>query len=447
MRLQWPDPGDAALFVDLYEVTMAASYHARGMNGRATFELFARSLPAGRAFMLVAGLEHALAYLEGFGFTPEGIEYLRSLELFGDDFLAFLGSLRFTGDVRALPEGEVAFAGEPILQVTAPLIEAQIVETFVINAYMHATAAATKAARILEAARGRPVVDFSARRCHGADAALHVARSAWLAGCAGTSNILAGRAYGIPVYGTMAHSYVMSFPSEEEAFRAYAQDFPTSCVLLIDTYDTIEGARLAARTGLWLRERGHELRGVRLDSGDLSELAPRVRAILDESGLRETDIFASGDLDEYRIRDLVGAGVPVSAFGVGTQLGVVGDAPSLGLVYKLVDDEQGAKAKLSTGKSTRPGAKQVWRRDQGGTMTDDLIGLAGEDQPGRPLLQDVVRGGRAAPLPSLDEIRARADRAIRSLPPALREVMDPGAEPEPYRVEISVRLAALEVSR
>jgi nicotinate phosphoribosyltransferase len=427
---------DAALLIDLYELTMAASYHARGLNDIATFELSARHLRPGRTFLMCAGLETAIGYLESVCFDDDAVGYMRGLGLFGEDFLSYLREIRFTGDVHAIPEGEVVFAGEPLLRVTAPRIEAQIAETFVLNAYGHATATASKAARVVLAADGRPVVDFSARRNAGADASVQAARSSWIAGWAGTSNIAAGKQLGIPVYGTMAHSYVLSFADEAAAFEAYAQDFPTSCVLLIDTFDVEQGARHAAG----IAARGHDVRAVRIDSGDLGELARAVRAILDDAGLQRTGIFLSGDLDEYRIRDLLAAGTPASAFGVGTELATPADAPSLGLIYKLVDDAQGAKAKLSTGKSTVPAVKQVWRRVGDG----DVIGLEGEELDGRPLLAPVMRDGRrVGPPGSIAEARNRAAAEVRTLPARLREIRDPGDEPEPYPVELSPGLRRL----
>jgi nicotinate phosphoribosyltransferase len=427
---------DASLLVDLYELTMAASYHARGLDTRATFELSVRSLRPGRTFLVCAGLESALAWLEQLRFDDDAVAYLRSLELFTDDFLAYLGKLRFTGDVHAVPEGQVVFAGEPLLRITGPRIQAQLAETFVLNAYGHATATASKAARILLAAGGRPVVDFSARRNQGSDAALTAARSSWIAGWAGTSNVLAGKRFGIPVYGTMAHSYVLSFRDELDAFLAYAQDFPQSCLLLIDTYDVEAGARRAVEVA----EAGHHVRAVRIDSGDLAALAVRVRTILDAAGLHETGIFLSGDLDEYGIRDLLAAGAPATAFGVGTELAAPSDAPALGAIYKLVDDEQGAKAKLSTGKSTAPGVKQVRRVDG----DRDVVALDGEAAPGRPLLEPVMQDGRRLEPPeSLDAARERAARAVAALPSRLREIRDPGDEPEPYPIEQSAGLHAL----
>lgn len=433
-------PEAVGLLVDLYELTMAQCYFREGKNERATFDLFVRALPPQRAFLLNAGLESVLDYLEGLRFGPEALDYLRSLGLFDEDFLDYLRRFRFTGDVRALPEGEVFFPPEPVLQVTAPRIEAQIVETFLLNQVNFQVMVASKAARVVLAARGRPVVDFSPRRDHGTDAALKAARSSYLAGCAGTSNVLAGMLYGIPVYGTMAHSYVMSFDSELEAFRAYARHFPDQCVLLIDTYDTLQGARLAAQVADELRQAGHRLRAVRIDSGDLLELSRQVRRILDEAGHAEVQILASGDLNEYRIADLLDHGAPIDAFGVGTEMGTSYDAPALGGVYKLVEDASGYRIKRSTGKVTLPGRKQVWRVCRDGVFCEDVITLADEPGPpgGEPLLVEVMAGGVRSVRESLAEARARAQRRLQALPPELRDLRDGG-----YPVRLGPQLEAL----
>ncbi len=438
--LEMAGQGALGLLVDLYELTMAQAYFREGKNEPATFDLFVRALPPRRAFLLNAGLESVLDYLEGLRFGPEAIDYLRSLRLFDEEFLDYLGRFRFTGDVRALPEGEVFFPPEPVLQVTAPRIEAQIVETFLLNQVNFQVMVASKAARVVLAAAGRPVVDFSPRRDHGVDAALKAARSSYLAGCVGTSNVLAGMLYGIPVYGTMAHSYVMSFDSELEAFRAYARHFPDKCVLLIDTYDTLQGARLAAQVADELRQAGHQLRGVRIDSGDLLELSRQVRRILDEAGHPEVQILASGDLNEDRIAELVASGAPIDAFGVGTEMGTSYDAPALGGVYKLVEDQSGYRIKRSTGKVTLPGRKQVWRIYRDGVLHEDVIALADEPGPpgAEPLLVDVMVGGVRSVRETLDEIRQRAARRLRSLPQHLQSL-----EGGSFSVRLSPRLEAL----
>ncbi|MDR7421890.1 MAG: nicotinate phosphoribosyltransferase [Armatimonadota bacterium] len=435
-------PENLALLVDLYELAMADSYLRGGMNDRATFALFVRSLPPNRAFLVSAGLETALAGLEDLRFTDATIAYLAGLGLFSDAFLAYLRAFRFTGDVRAIPEGEVFFPPEPLLEVSGPRIEAQIVETFLLNTLNYQVMVASKAARAVLAARGRGVVDFSPRRDHGADAALKAARAAYLAGCTGTSNVLAGLHYGIPVVGTMAHSYVMSFSDELEAFRAFARDFPTNAVLLIDTYDTLQGARHAATVGREMAARGARLRGVRIDSGDLAAHSRAVRAILDEAGLRDARIVLSGDLNEHRIAALLAQGAAVDAFGVGTELGTSADAPSIGGVYKLVEDEKGYRVKLSTGKATLPGRKQVWRQlDAEGQPVGDLLALADEPGPpeAAPLLVEVMRHGRRTWAEPLGESRRRCTERLANLPEELRQLDDGMA----YHVALSPALQAL----
>ena len=438
--MSWVDEANAALLTDLYELTMAASYHSHGMDDRATFDLFVRELPSRRNFMISCGLEQALDYIANLRFEPDSIEYLRSLDLFSERFLAYLSEFSFTGDVWAIPEGEAVFEREPFLRVTAPLIEAQLLETFLINCITFQTMVASKAARVAIAARDQSFVDFSLRRDHAADAALKAARAAFVGGASGTSNVLAGKIYGLPVSGTMAHSYVMAFEDEEAAFRAYMRDFPESAVLLIDTFDIEEGARRAARVANELREDGMKLRGVRIDSGELAPLARSVRKILDEAGLERTEIILSGDLDEYRVKDLLDDDVPVDSFGVGTQLGTSADAPTLGGVYKLVADSRGPKIKLSAGKATLPGCKQVYRVETGGHYERDVIALESELVEGRALLQKVMSGGRkTAPSPSLPEIQKRCRASIASLPEALRSL----ESQEDYKVEISEELQGL----
>jgi nicotinate phosphoribosyltransferase len=411
------------LLLDLYELTMAQSYFRERRNERATFELFVRSMPPRRSFLVSAGLDTVLAYLEGMRFTEEALAYLRRLQLFDEEFLDYLRAFRFGGDVRAIPEGEIFFPQEPLLEVTGSRIEAQIVETFLLNQVNLQSMIASKAARVVIAAAGRPVIDFSPRRDHGADAAMKVARSSYIAGCAGTSNVLAGMAYGIPVYGTMAHSYVMSFDDELEAFRAYARHFPENCVLLIDTYDTLQGARHAARVAGEMRDAGHALVGVRLDSGDLIAQSFDVRRILDDAGAPGVQILASGDLNEDRIAAIVAADAPIDAFGVGTEMGVSIDAPALGGVYKLVEDASGYRIKTSAGKVTLPGRKQVWRTD-GPDGIRDVIALEGEPPPpgARPLLSPAMRQGRRTLRETLAQARDRCEARIAALSPRLRDL-------------------------
>jgi nicotinate phosphoribosyltransferase len=415
----YESPGASpGLVTDLYELTMAAAYQAAGIEHEATFELSIRRLPPERRFLVAAGLEDALAGLEQLRFSSDDLSYLAGLDMLPVRFLDCLAELRFTGDVWAVPEGEVVFAGEPLVRVTAPVIEAQLVETLLLNRIASQTMLASKAARVAIACGDRRFVDFSARRDHGVDAAMAAARSSWIAGAAGTSLVAAGRQWGIPVSGTMAHSFVMAFDDERDAFRAYARCFPQGVVLLIDTYDTVEGARRAVEVAHDLAGEGITLMGVRLDSGDLLTLSREVRAVLDGAGLHDVDIMASGDLDENRIHDLRSAGADIDAFGVGTQLGTSADAPSLGAVYKLVEDADGPKMKLATGKVTLPGRKQVWRLGE-----RDVVGLHDEPVDGRPLLAEAMRGGRrTAPPEQLDSIRDRCTDALAALPPHLRSL-------------------------
>lgn len=414
-----------ALLVDLYELTMAASYHAQGMNGPASFELFFRDLPPVRNYLVACGLDEALDYLSSLWFTPRDLAYLASLEIFDAAFLAYLEDVRFTGDVWAIPEGEVVFGNEPVLQVTAPLIEAQIVETFLLNCINFSTAVASKAARVATACGTRSFVDFSPRRDHGPDAALLAARASYIGGAAATSLVLGGRRYGIPQSGTMAHSYVLAFPDEATAFRTFARQFPGKAILLVDTYDTLTGTATAAAVAHELAAEGVAVRGVRLDSGDLATLAVQVRSILDAAGLSALEILASGDLDEYRIEALLAAGAPIDGFGVGTQLGTSGDAPALAGVYKLVEDATGPKHKTSTGKATLPGLKQVYRFETSGTSDRDLLAPASAPPPpgGRALLAlRMEKGRRVRPADPLDVPRARRAAAVAALPERLRSL-------------------------
>jgi nicotinate phosphoribosyltransferase len=416
---------------------MLQAYWRRGMNEPATFELFVRHLPPNRRFLIACGLEHALSYLESLRFTAAAIERLRELGRFDDEFLRWLGELGFDGDVWAMREGEVFFAGEPLLRVTAPLPTAQFVETFLLNAVLYPSGVASKAARVVIAAEGRNVVDFSARRDHGVDAAVSAARAAWIAGFQGTSNVLAGTTHPIPVFGTMAHSFVMSFDWEIDAFRAYAEEFPDATVLLVDTYKVEEGLRNAIEVGREMAGRGQTLRGVRLDSGDLISQARMARAMLDEAGLRETTIFVSGDLNEWRVAEIVTSGAPVDGFGVGTELGVVADAPALPGVYKIVEYAGRARAKHSAEKATLGGRKQVWRRRPG----DDVLALDGAPIEGaRPLLARVMDAGRVVGERSVGEARERCAVGLAELPVELRSLSecpaDSGPKPE---VDASLR--------
>lgn len=429
----------SGLLVDLYQLTMGESYLAEGLSEReATFSLYFRSLPAGWGYLLAAGLEDALRYLEELRFSDDDLAYLEGAALFSTAFLERLRSFRFSGSVRAVSEGTAVFPGEPLLEVTAPILEAQIAETMVLNELHLQTLVASKAARSVAAAGGRTLVDFSLRRTHGGEAGLKVARASYLAGFDATSNVLAGRRYGIPLAGTMAHSYVQSFEDELEAFRAFARAYPDEAILLVDTYDTLEGARLAVAVARELEEKGHRLRGVRLDSGDLVELSRRVRDLLDRAGFADATIFASGGLDEAEITRLVEAGAAIDGFGVGTKMGVSADAPFLDLVYKLVETDGRPVLKLSPGKATLPGRKQVWRIRRDGLAVHDVLGLADSGGDGEPLLREVMRDGRATWSEPLVESRERARRERESLPDGVRALAA-----SPYEVLVGADVDAL----
>ena len=422
-----------ALSTDLYELTMAAGYHAAGERASASFELFVRELPATRGYLVAAGLEQAISYLETWRCTPDEVAYLRTVPAlrgaeptFFDDYLR---NLRFTGDVWAMPEGTPVFAGEPLVRVTAPLPEAQLVETALLATILFQTTVASKAARVREAAGERGVIEFGGRRAHGLEAARDAARAACLAGCQATSNVDAGYRYGVPVSGTMAHSWVMAHPDELTAFFRYAAVYGPRSVLLIDTYDPIAAARLIVGAGL-------RPAAVRLDSGDLADLSRAVRGVLDAGGLADTEILVSGDLDEHTVAALVSSGAPIDAFGVGTALSTSSDAPSLSGVYKLVEIERAGAMrplmKLSPGKRTDPGAKQVWRVYGPKGPVRDVVGLAAEVGPvdGVPLLTCVVKGGvRQQPLRAIHEIRDACQTAVAALPEEVRRHRDAAVYP------------------
>lgn len=434
----FPDDHHLGLLTDLYELTMAAGYHVHGLGDqRATFELWVRRLPACRNYLVAAGLEQVVHYLQHLSFSPEQIDYLRQHAVFDHvpaSWFDLLAGLRFEGDLWAVPEGTAVFAGEPLLRVTAPLLIAQIIETYLLTTLTVQTLIASKAARVVTAARGRSVIDFGSRRAHGPQAGLLAARAAYIGGCAGTSNVEAARLLGIPAVGTQAHAWIMAFGDEIEAFRRFAQVFPNHATLLIDTYDTIQGIRHALASGA-------ALQAVRLDSGDLLALSKEVRGILDAAGRHDVHIVASGDLNEYRMRDLLAAGAPIDVFGVGTELVTSRDEPSLSTVYKLVEQEtaQGVigRLKRSEGKATYPYAKQVYRQIVDGTMVGDLVVREGERAPGEPLLVPVLAGGRPVkPLPALEENRARWAEQSRRLPKELLAL----ELAVPYPVQVSTEL-------
>lgn len=425
-------PRQSALLTDLYELTMAAAYFENDLRPQATFELFVRKLPANRGYLVAAGLEQALDYLETLHFTEEEVDFLRRHPVFanvGDGFFSYLKSLRFTGEVWAVPEGTPVFSEEPLLRVRGPIIEAQIVETFLISTLAFQTLVATKAARVVEAAQGRSVVEFGTRRAHGPEAGVLAARAAFIGGCIGTSNVEAGRRFGLPTYGTVAHSFVMAYEDEAESFRQFQQVFPEHAILLVDTYDTLAAIDKIVQAGM-------RPQGVRLDSGDLVELSKAVRRRLDAGGLKETKIFASGDLNEYAIRDALARGAQLDFFGVGTELATSKDAPALGGVYKLVEvipeAEPRYRAKLSEDKVSYPGRKQVFRfRDPQGFYDHDVIAREEESYPeGEALLGCVLREGRrTAASPPLKEIQERARENLRWLPERYKQFENPDDYP------------------
>lgn len=431
------------LFTDLYEFTMGESYLREGMVGEACFSLFIRAYPTDRAYFVSAGLEHLIDLVTGLHFREESIEYLASLGKFSPAFLDYLRNFRFTGTIRAIPEGRIFFADEPVVEVTAPLIEGQLLETLVINTIQLETMIASKAARCVHAAAGKPLVDFSFRRTQGVEAGLKVARASYLAGFLGTSNVLAGKLYGIPVYGTMAHSYVTSFESELESFATFARTFPDNSVLLIDTYDTLCGAWKAVEIARAMEARGQRLQGVRLDSGDLVELSRSVRDILRRGGFPDVRIMASGSLDEYRLAALEDAGAEIDIYAVGTRLGVSADAPYLDLAYKLVQYGTRPILKLSSGKKSWVGKKQVYRFfDPYGFMREDVLCLVGEDlEGGEPILEVVVENGKRVRKPeSLDAVRERFQGDWATLPEPLRSIRPRAA----YPVRVSDALRELD---
>jgi len=451
------------LTTDLYELTMAAAYFENRLHHRAIFELFIRKLPERRSYLIAAGLEVALDYLSTLRFTSDQIDYLRehpSFKKVSREFFDYLGEFRFTGDVWAMPEGTAAFGMEPLLRITAPIIEAQVVETFLLSTINFQTMIASKAARVVTAARGRGVIEFGTRRAHGTEAGLLAARAAYIGGCVGTSNVEAGHLFGIPTFGTLAHSFVMFFEDEDESFRAFLKVFPETATVLVDTYDTIAAVKRLAR------DFGPAIPAVRLDSGDLCELSKQVRQILDEAGMTATTVFASGDLNEYRIAEMISRGAKIDSFGVGTELATSFDAPALSGVYKLAGLEENGhvsmRIKLSHDKATYPGPKQVWRlTDESDRYNRDIITLADElnSRTGswHPLLRKVMTEGRMveglsprdqAPNPSLEstrqarfarlnDARDRAQSQLRHLPDELL-ALDSKA---PYRVEFSDRLS------
>lgn len=430
------------LLTDLYQLTMAAAYYHADIQKKATFSLFVRD-SENRNFLVAAGLETVIDTLASFRFSEDDIAYLEDIQLFSKDFLEYLQNMTFTGDLFAIPEGSVFFADEPILEMTAPIIEAQILETILINTMGSQSLFASKGARCVHSARGRPLIDFSLRRTQGMDAGMSVSRSTFIAGFAGTSNLLAGKRYGIPVSGTMAHSYISAFEHELDAFRNYAALYPENSVFLIDTHDTIQGAKLAAKVGLEMKGQGLSLKGVRLDSGDMKTLSIDVRQILNTAGLEDVKIYASGGFDEYKIDALLSAGAQIDAFGVGTKIGTSADAPYLDMVYKLVQLDQKPVRKLSPGKVTLAGYKQVFRKyDAQGNMMEDIIGLRNETIEGAvPQLVPVMHKGEVMHShPSLEKIRSYFKSSFDTLPASYKSIR----EQKKYPVGLSDELLSIQ---
>ena len=428
---------NSALLLDLYELTMAQGYwKAKKGSLQATFDLFVRRLPGNRGYLINAGLEDILDYIDNLRFSSQDITYLKKQDLFTDDFLDYLAQFKFSGSIWAMPEGEIFFANEPVIRVTANIIEAQILESFLLNTINLQSMIASKASRVVLAARDRKVFDFALRRTHGQDAALKVARSSYLAGFEGTSNVLAGKIYEIPIAGTMAHSYVMCFKKELNSFLSYAQSFPHKTTLLVDTYNTKRGMENAIKVGLMLKKQGYRLSGVRLDSGDLVFQSKMARKMLDDAGFREVEVFASGNLDEYKICELQKKGASIDNFGVGTKMGVSEDAPSLDVIYKIsevMDHERNflPTMKLSQAKTTLPGRKQVCRLfDSRGEFLKDILGLEGEKIEGQPLLREVVREGKIIyTKPTLNQIRDFTRKNLSALGGKYKRLIQPAVYP------------------
>jgi nicotinate phosphoribosyltransferase len=435
------NPGASALLTDLYQLTMLQAYFDQGMEDTAVFEFFSRKLPPTRGFLMAAGLEQVLDCLEHLRFTPRELEWLAHSGRFSRDFIGYLERLRFTGDVHAMPEGTIFFPTEPIIRVTAPIPQAQLVETRLINLLHFQTLIASKAARAVLVTRGKGLIDFGLRRAHGAEAGLLAARASYLAGFTGSATVLAGFLYGVPVYGTMAHAFVQAHDDEAEAFEHFADAQPDNVVLLIDTYDTEAAAERVVALAPRLRQKGIRIKGVRLDSGDLADLSHKVRRILNAGGLAEVRILASGNLDEEAVRTLVESGAPIDDFAIGTRLDTSVDVPYLDCAYKLQEYAGRARRKRSAGKATWPGRKQVYRQlGSDGCMAGDILTIEDDPQPGEPLLQLVMRAGqRLHPSPPLSEVRQYAAAELAHLPDHLRQLV---AEP-PYAVSITPALHEL----
>jgi nicotinate phosphoribosyltransferase len=437
---------DMGLFTDFYELTMCASYFDNKNFNPATFELFIRRLPENRSYILFTGLEQVLLYLQKVKFTEQQITYLKQ-QGFKLQFLEYLRNFKFTGDVWAVPEGTIAFPNEPLIRITAPIIEAQLVETFILNTVNLQTTISTKASRVVHAAKGKSVIEFGLRRAHGIDAGINVARNSYIAGCKGTSNVLAGKIYGIPVFGTMAHSFIMSYQKELDAFRAFVKSFPDKPTLLIDTYNEMAGLEKAIIVAKELEAKGFQLGGVRLDSGDLAETSKKIRKILDDNNLGYVKIFVSGNLDENRIVELFSKNAKIDSFGVGTKMGTSSDRPYIDIIYKLCETMTAPNVyapimKLSFDKLTLPGRKQVYRyKSSDGKYMRDVIALDSEKMfNAEPLLVKVMSEGKMTyTLPSLNQIKDYASENLAMLPEKYKGLTDA----ETYLVELSQKLQEL----
>ncbi|ADY73063.1 nicotinate phosphoribosyltransferase [Desulfurobacterium thermolithotrophum DSM 11699] len=423
------------LFTDLYQLTMMCAYLDNNKREWAAFELFVRELPEKRNYLVYAGLQEIVDLIESLRFSKEDIDYLYSLKLFPDWFLDFLKEYRFSGLLYSMKEGTLFFQHEPVLRVEAPIYEAQLLETAIMNQIHASSLIATKAARVFSVSKGKLLADFSLRRTHGIDAGLKVARNSYIAGFNSTSNVLAGKIYKIPVVGTVAHSFITCFDSEEEAFRAYAKTFPHNTVLLVDTYDTIEGVKKAIKVAKELESKGYKLKGIRLDSGDIVELSRISRRLLDEAGLNHVKIIVSGGLDEYKIDEILKEGAIVDGFGVGTRVGTSADVPYIDFVYKLVEFDKKPVMKTSKGKKMYPGRKQVFRQKNG-----DVVGSFDEKLPGEPLLEKIIENGNLVKeLPSLNEIRDYFIYQFNKFPERIKNIH----RKEEYPVTISQKLENL----
>jgi nicotinate phosphoribosyltransferase len=432
--------------MDFYELTMAGGYFEHKKNTEAVFDLFIRRFPKNRSYFLACGLEDCLDFLKDFHFDAESLDFLRSRKIFKEDFLDFLKNFKFTGSMWAIPEGTVFFPNEPVIRIQAPIIQAQIVESFLLNTINLQTTIASKASRVVYAAKGKGVFDFSLRRTQGTDAALKVARASYIAGCLGTSNTLAGKIYGIPVSGTMAHSYVMSFDRERAAFESFVKSFPDNATLLIDTYNNLKGIKNAIYAAKKLEAQNHKLNAVRIDSGDLADIPQKIRLKLDKAGLNYVKIFASGNLDEFKIARLLKKGAQIDNFGVGTNMGTSSDAPYCDVIYKMseVSDETGKfipTMKLSKDKITFPGRKQVFRCfNKKRQFQKDILALEDERLAGQPLLVKVIENGKFIySSPSLNEIRKKAGEDLYRLPEKYKRITNAAI----YPVQISGRLKSL----